>query len=171
MEPEAGDLVALTPGQNLLWAGQCLDPEAPLYNMIQTFRIRGRIDHDAFARALRALGDDVDALRLRFVERGGIAWQYDSGAGLEPVFTDLSGADDPEAALHTWIDADRGRAFDLSRQVISTALLKLAEDDYLWYVRQHHLITDGRAFQLLYEAVAERYAAALVGDLQATSFG
>ena len=167
MTPETGELVPLTPGQRLLWTGQRLNAAAPLYNMIQTFRIHGAVDRDAFTRAMRALSDDVDALRLCFIERDGVAFQFDGGQPVALVFEDLSLQVDPEAALQAWIERDRGQAFDLSQRAIATALLKLADDEYVWYVRQHHLITDGRAFQLLYEAMAERYTDALRGGPRA----
>ncbi|MEO1182352.1 MAG: hypothetical protein AAFX51_16230, partial [Cyanobacteria bacterium J06636_28] len=34
----------LTPGQLLLWLGQKLNPETPLYNMVFSFTIQGEID-------------------------------------------------------------------------------------------------------------------------------
>ena len=56
----------LTAAQSLLWTGQELDPESPLYNMAVAFHIEGALDADLFAKAFQRLVDGSDALRTRF---------------------------------------------------------------------------------------------------------
>jgi hypothetical protein len=53
---------ALTRSQLMIWTGQNLQPSDPLYNMVLTFRIRGRIDEAAFTAAFRELVANSDSL-------------------------------------------------------------------------------------------------------------
>ncbi|MCB0021377.1 MAG: hypothetical protein KDE09_26455, partial [Anaerolineales bacterium] len=62
-ESQAGELRPLSQAQFLMWLGQQLNPTAPLYNMIQTFRIAGQVNRPVFAAAWQALVDRSDALR------------------------------------------------------------------------------------------------------------
>ena len=53
----------LTPGERLIWTGQRLDPDVPLYNMAIAWDIDGEIDVEALSEALRRVVEDADALR------------------------------------------------------------------------------------------------------------
>ena len=61
----------LTVGERLIWAGQRLEPDAPLYNMALAFDVSGPLDVAAFAEAFGQLVAGTDALRTVFVEEHG----------------------------------------------------------------------------------------------------
>ena len=61
----------LTASEQLLWAGQRLDPGAPLYNMALSIEIATALDVPAFRRAFRQLVDATDALRTSFIDVDG----------------------------------------------------------------------------------------------------
>jgi amino acid adenylation domain-containing protein/non-ribosomal peptide synthase protein (TIGR01720 family) len=152
-------LGTLTRTQYLIWLGQRLNPEAPLYNMIQTFRWRGRVDAAAFARAFAGVVRGSDALRTVVRESADGPEQVvlaEPPAALEQV--DLSRAPDQEVALQAWVSARQTRLLDLGRCLYDSALLKLADDDWVWYLCQHHLITDGWSFRVVYARQAALYA-------------
>ena len=67
----AGAEYPLTRSQLMMWTGQSLQPSDPLYNMVLTFRLRGRIDEPAFCAAFSKLVANSDALRTVFVVRSG----------------------------------------------------------------------------------------------------
>ena len=60
-----------TVSEQLIWAGQRLDPDSPLYNMALAFDLAGAVDVDAFGEAFRQLVAGTDALRTVFVDEGG----------------------------------------------------------------------------------------------------
>ena len=62
----------LTQAQRLIWAGQQLHPDVPLYNMVLAFRFDGAIDVEAFSAAFQALVVNTDALRTVFGNRDGV---------------------------------------------------------------------------------------------------
>lgn len=151
----------LTRSQYLLWMGQKLNPEAPLYNMALTFTIPGAVDPARFRQAFQALVDRSDALRTIVEEEDGVPRQRvrpSMPAVVEDV--DLSAAPDPDAALRGWAQARAARLFDLEVRLFDTALIRLGEDRYAWYLNQHHLITDGWSAALVYRHVAGLYARA-----------
>lgn len=156
----------LTRSQLLLWTGQKLHPEAPLYNMALTFAIDGPLEPALFRQAFQALVDRSDALRTVIVEEAGVPRRHVRAAMPAPVdVVDLSSAPDPEAALRRWAGERAARRFDLERCLFDAVLLRLADDRYAWYLNQHHLITDGWSATLVYRYVADFYARAREGRL------
>ena len=158
----------LTRSQFLMWLGQQLDPDVPLYNMIQTFRIEGAIDPDAFRRAWRSTVAASDALRSTVVVEAGVPMRKVGTAPSADVDVDVEIVDlrhelDGETAAATWIEQRKIRELTLDEQLWDTALLMVADDVVVWYLCMHHLITDGQSFALTYQALHERYACERAG--------
>ncbi|MDX1531664.1 MAG: condensation domain-containing protein, partial [Rhodothermales bacterium] len=157
---------ALTKSQHLLWTGQQLHPEAPLYTMALAFTLRGPLDAEAFQRAFQALLDRSDALRTVVETRRGVPVQRvrpPAPYAVERV--DLSREADPDAAFSAWA-ADRARRlFDLRERLFDAALVRLAPDRHGWFLNQHHLVTDAWSTAVVYRAVADLYRRALDGTL------
>ena len=59
----------LSRAQFLIWMGQRLFPDSPLYNMVLRFTIEGALDEEAFRRAFTTLVAGSDAMRT-VVEAG-----------------------------------------------------------------------------------------------------
>jgi amino acid adenylation domain-containing protein len=153
----------LTNAQTLVWTGQRLHPDAPLYNMALAFHVRGPIDAALFGEAFDTLVTGTDALRTVFVEQDGtprrIVLEHPPAA-LEHL--DLSAEKDPRRAVAEWCESNATEMFDLSRCLYRSALIRLGPDEHVWWLAQHHLITDGWAAAVVYRRMAESYEA-LVG--------
>lgn len=156
----------LTSNQHLFWIGQQLNPDIPLYNMIQTFSIAGRLNPATFEVAFRSLVNGSDVLRttIHATDSGpktrvedAVKWRLD--------FVDLSSADDPDSAYAEWLSERKRRALKMDEQLFDSALIKRGEERFVWYLCQHHLITDGQSFALTFQNMAQRYALAAVGRL------
>ncbi|MEO0558815.1 MAG: amino acid adenylation domain-containing protein [Bacteroidota bacterium] len=158
--------IALTKSQHLLWMGQQLRPETPLYNMAQTFTLRGELDLDAMQRAFQALLDRSETLRTVIEVQHGIPFQRAKAPFAYTVErVDLSRQPDPDAAFAEWAAARTRQVFDMSVQLFDAAFVRLAEDRHVWYLNLHHLITDAWSTSLVYQAMADFYARALDGTL------
>jgi len=156
----------LTHAQSLIWAGQQLHPSVPLYNMALAFRIAGPIDVAVFQRAFSALVAGTDAMRTVFTESGGVANRVvrdDIPSTLRVV--DLSFEADPERVLETWAEGEATKPFDLGESLYRSALLRIGPTDYVWWLSQHHLITDGWSAAIVYERMEALYRAAAEGQL------
>ncbi len=148
----------LTQAQSLIWAGQALHPDVPLYNMVLAFRIRGPLEASTFSHAFDELVRSTDALRTVFVEVAGTPVRQvldDQPRPLEQL--DFSGEPDPEAHYRRWAEQDASALFDLSDSLYRSALIRLGADDHIWWLAQHHLITDGWAAAIVYERMESLY--------------
>ncbi|MGI9287862.1 MAG: amino acid adenylation domain-containing protein, partial [Pseudomonadales bacterium] len=166
----------LTSSQELLWMGEQLDPGTPLYNMVFAWFLHGEINPSAFQQAFERVLQQSDALRLSFSERDGKACQTDNkNHKAQLVHLDFSAASDPRAEFCLWAQAQAQQPFDISQQVYQAALVKLAHDEYVWYLNQHHLITDAASCEVLFQRMSERYLQAVdqtsqIEQAAATSF-
>jgi len=162
--------VPLTTAQRLLWLGQKLAPAAPLYNMAFLFTLSGEIDEGAFQTAFQALVQRCDALRLVIEEIDGVPYQRaispsDSLDRLNCAVAvlDFSDRPHPAAAAREWASARSQLHFTLSEQLFDTALIRLGPGSFVWYLNQHHLITDIEALRLVFERMGDFYQRAVRG--------
>ncbi|MGH7506105.1 MAG: amino acid adenylation domain-containing protein [Longimicrobiales bacterium] len=156
----------LTGSQQLLWLGQLLHPDEPLYNMALTFEIRGALDPHHFERAFRALLERSDAMRTVIDVQDGQPVRRASVLPADPVsHVDLSNATDPEASLDEWVRQRAARPFDLRARLHDCVLIRMAPDCHVWFLNQHHIITDGWSAALVYRTVSDYYVRSLAGEL------
>ena len=156
----------LTKNQSLMWMGQKLHPDVPLYNMIHYFTIKGELDPTAFKEAFQRLIDTQDALRLVFKEEQGIPHQIILPSySYEVEIIDLSTDPNPEQALQNWLTQSKMHVFSLEQPLFHSALLKKSPQEYVWYLNQHHLITDGTSSELIFERVSQFYQELTTGVL------
>jgi amino acid adenylation domain-containing protein len=143
--------------QQLILAGQRLLPDSPLYNMAFAFEIEGPLDVERFSAAIRDVIAANDCLRLHVdsEERLRIA-------GPERFVLRL--ADDLSAAE---LEADAAKPMDLRAGAFQSTLYRRDDRRHVWYVKKHHLITDGIAFVEFFRQVERAYCGA---PLCATSF-
>ena len=125
----------LTRSQFLIWIGQKLNPEAPLYNMALTFQIDGHVDVDAFRQAFQNVVDDSDAMRTVIDEIDGIPLQRVLPHLSYPVeLLDFRHKTDPLAACNTWAEHRCQTIFKLNEHLFESILIRIADDKIFWYI-------------------------------------
>ncbi|MDX1647503.1 MAG: condensation domain-containing protein, partial [Longimicrobiales bacterium] len=148
----------LSRSQLMIWTGQQLDPDTPLYNMIYRFDLLGAVDPDVFRRAFQALVDRTDAMRTVFEDDDGVPAQRVLDTLVHPLqVVDLSGEASPEAALDDWVRERGRRILDLGRCTFDSALIRTGPDRYTWYLNQHHLTIDAWSGTLVFRNMADLY--------------
>jgi len=162
--------VPLTTAQRLLWLGQKLAPDSPLYNMAFLFELNGEIDSAHFQTAFEALVVRCDALRLVIDEVDGVPSQrllrqLDCTVSI----LDLSQSVEPYAEVQKWAEARSQERFNLSQKLFDTALIRLGPSRFVWYLNQHHLITDIEALRLVLQRMGALYECAVAGSLAEAS--
>lgn len=126
----------------------------------------GALDIARFSRARSLLFAGNDAYRLRFREVTG---------GCEPLLTDRlpgdlqvhdhSGRSDAREVAMAWIEHRFRTPFeDLSESVFEDALIKVADHEYWYFAKAHHLVMDGWGFALQMQRCLELYASMPEGD-------
>ncbi|MFT3964500.1 MAG: condensation domain-containing protein, partial [Sphingobium sp.] len=155
----------LTEAQSGLWYAQRLDPGNPIFNTGQYLDLRGPLDLVAFRAAVDRVGEEAEALSLRFAETAeGPAQWVDPALRPRLSVHDFSWVDDPERMALDAIAGDMATPVDPREgPMAAQTLYRLSGDRHLWSQRVHHLATDGYGMVLLTSRVAELYAAILAG--------
>ena len=148
----------LTAGQLSLWTGQKMNPDAPLYNTACSYDILGPINIGVFQKAFQQLLDSTDAFQIRFLEEDGIPYQYVQALpDFELEIIDFS-QNPIGMSISEWLMERSRRPLHISRQVFDTALLRITENRYIWYLNMHHLVTDGVSRKIVFKRMAGLYA-------------
>ena len=160
----------LSKSQLLIWMGQKLHPDVPLYNMVLAFRITGKIDPAAFQMAFQTLIDRRDAFRTIISENNGTPTQRVLPHVSHTIeFLDFATSQKPEIELRNWLDQRSKFQFNLADSLFDSVLIQMAANQYIWYFNQHHIITDVWSAALAYRHMAELYRMALTGSLAEAS--
>ncbi|NJK64788.1 MAG: amino acid adenylation domain-containing protein [Synechococcaceae cyanobacterium SM2_3_1] len=147
----------LSANQLLIWLGQQLDLQSPVYNNAACSVILGAVDPELFQQAFQSLIATADALRTVIEIENGIPQQkvlpnleaeleyWDAASSLEQV------------DLEAYLERSARQPFDLSQPLWKSTLIQLAPDQFLWFTRAHQIIADGISVQLILEAVDQIY--------------
>lgn len=156
----------LTQNQKLLWTGQELSPESPMYNMVMAYTLNESISVKHFKEAFDKLVETSDVLRSVFEVVDGVPLQkYLNRIDYSLDYLDFSNQENPIKYYKDWEQHRVTIHFNLNQCLFDCALVKLDEKNYIWYINQHHLITDGYSTTVLFSRMAKLYKHALEGKL------
>ncbi|MFH8609681.1 non-ribosomal peptide synthase/polyketide synthase [Streptomyces sp. NPDC018029] len=165
--PREGGL-PLSSAQRRLWYMDDLTEGGTEYNTGVSLRLRGALDPDALHRSLLRLAARHDSLRTTFPTVDGQGVQRVAPEPDVPLRTaDLTGVPDArrDAAAEELLTEELGRRFDLAAGPLTRALLvRLADDDHLLLLAQHHIVTDGWSVGILTRELAALYRAETTGE-------
>ncbi|MGI9304912.1 MAG: condensation domain-containing protein, partial [Gammaproteobacteria bacterium] len=160
-----GQPLPLSFAQQRLWFLDQLDSAASAaYHMPTGLRLAGTLDRTALRATLDRLVARHEVLRTTFVKTGGEPAQViappESGSALSEH--DLRGLSDAgqRAAVAERSQAEATLPFDLATgPLIRGQLLRLADDQHVLLVTQHHIICDGWSIGVLVKEVSVLYSA------------
>ena len=153
--------------QRRLWFLHRMEPNSSVYNIRQTFRLRGGLDIDALRKSINELTATHESLRTTFTLVEGEPYQR-----IQPdLMTDLRVLEVQGASHETRLaEANRllGRLsltpFDLDQgPLFRTTLLEVGPRSYFLLLEMHHTISDGWSLTLLLNELQESYRANLNG--------
>lgn len=155
----------LTPGQRLIWTGQSLSQDEPLYNMAWRYELKHQLDPNVFSQAFQALIAKTDILRMRILSTDGepeIQISDSENNTFEVI--DITGFPDPVQAADDWITKRLKAPLIIEKKTWESALLILADAHFIWYLNQHHIVTDGAAASILAGHLYTLYARLAAGQ-------
>ncbi|TFY89458.1 amino acid adenylation domain-containing protein [Pseudomonas nabeulensis] len=154
--------------QNRLWITWQLDPRSSAYTIPGALRLRGELDEDAVRASFQQLVQRHEALRTRFYERDGQAFQrVEAKADFDLQVIDLSDlpAAEREARAQQIREDEARTQFDLEKgPLLWVTLLRLEDEDHQLLVTLHHIIADGWSLNILIDEFSRLYAAATQGQ-------
>jgi acyl-CoA synthetase (AMP-forming)/AMP-acid ligase II/NADP-dependent 3-hydroxy acid dehydrogenase YdfG/acyl carrier protein len=154
--------------QRRLWFLDQLDPGSATYNIPGAMRLRGRLDISALKRSLNETIRRHEALRTSFNTFDGEPVQVITPA-LELDLTirsleDVSPAEREELARQL-VTKEAQRSFDLKQApLLRATLLRLEEQDHIFLLTMHHIISDGWSVGVMLGELNILYAAYLNGQ-------
>ncbi|MDV6029629.1 MAG: amino acid adenylation domain-containing protein [Phycisphaera sp. RhM] len=143
--------------QQLIWIGQQLQPDVPLYEVPYRYTIHGRVDPHRFADALRQLVSRSEVLRTVATDD---QWTQSAVRAVREVecrVVDVSSAPDPQADADRIVNERLAGRFDHTRSLCDAMLIRLAADEWEFYLTIHHALTDAFAGRAILATLARFY--------------
>ncbi|MEM7453229.1 MAG: amino acid adenylation domain-containing protein [Planctomycetota bacterium] len=156
---------SLTRQQLLMWTGQHLAPQKPIYNIGFRIDLPMAIDPELFERAFRILVDRAAPLRTVVEMVRGVPHRSQPDViSFDFLHLDFSDSSDADSETVSWCDRRCGQLFDLTKRMFDSALIKRGEQEYTWYFANHHLISDAWGVTQLMRSLSEIYQALAAGN-------
>ncbi|MEO8429885.1 MAG: amino acid adenylation domain-containing protein [Acidobacteriota bacterium] len=149
--------------QQRLWFLDQLEPGTAVYNISRAVRLRARLDPAVFERSLREIVQRHEALRTVFRAERGEPFQVIANEGrLHLRVVDLRRVppDQRDGEAERLAREDSRQPFDLSEgPLFRTTIVQISEEDFLFLLSIHHIVSDGWSLGILFGELAEVYDA------------
>ncbi|RAW82688.1 non-ribosomal peptide synthetase, partial [Photorhabdus laumondii] len=158
------DQLPLSFAQQRLWFLAQLNGVSETYHIPLALRLRGRLDITAWQQALDTLFARHEALRSVFVAVDGQPQVelLPASSGLLMKKYDLRDMPDVDEQLASLSAQEANAPFDLARgPLIRSSLVQLADDDHVFLLIQHHIVSDGWSLGILKSELEALYSAHL----------
>ncbi|WP_338861466.1 amino acid adenylation domain-containing protein [Mycetohabitans rhizoxinica] len=153
--------------QQRLWFLTQLDGVSLTYHIPLAWRLRGALDITAWQQAFNTLFARHEALRSTFTTVDGqpSVQLIAAETRLSMPCHDLRNTPDAETQLAYISTEETHTPFDLARgPLIRARLIQLADDEYVFMLTQHHIVSDGWSLSVLLKEFSALYAAYRAGQ-------
>ncbi|NBF11443.1 amino acid adenylation domain-containing protein [Pseudomonas sp. Fl4BN1] len=156
--------LALSYAQERQWFLWQLEPESTAYHVPGALRLKGNLDQAALQRSFDTLVARHESLRTHLRQDAERAVQVICGPQALPIPC----VDITEDRLKAEVQAQIGRPFNLEQgPLLRVQLLRLAADDHVLVLVQHHIVSDGWSMRVMVDELVQLYVAYSQGqDLQ-----
>ncbi len=146
----------LSYAQERQWFLWQLEPQSAAYHVPSALRLKGQLDIAALQRSFDTLLARHESLRTCVRQTHDGAVQV-----IDPlVSVQIALGDVEETQLKACVEAEIAQPFDLQQgPLLRVSLLRLADDEHVLVLVQHHIVSDGWSMQLVVEELVQLYAA------------
>nr|ATD12179.1 SphA [Serratia marcescens] len=161
-----GAELPLSFAQQRLWFLTQLEGLSETYHIPLALSLRGELDLPAWRQSLDALYARHEALRSRFVTVEGQPQAHILPADALPLTVhDLRGRQDAQSQARQLAQRLTEAPFDLTQgPLVRAALIRLADEEHLFLLTCHHIISDGWSTGILLRELGALYGAFRRGD-------
>ena len=149
--------------QERLWLVDRLTGVSSNYNISRLLRLQGKLDVHVLEAALNAFILRHETLRTSFTEQDGAPVQViQPSLSIPLTVVDLAGDEKEQRTvkLTQLIQANQETVFDLEKcPLFRQQLLCLSEEEYIFQLTFHHIITDGWSIGVLVRELSALYGA------------
>ncbi|MBK8552368.1 MAG: AMP-binding protein [Ignavibacteria bacterium] len=154
--------------QRDVYVDQLLNAESPHYNIGGYIKLKGTLDKEKFLETVSSAAKVFDAFKMRFdADAADSVFYTDTDFDCLSVSElDFSDRDDPSKDALCWMQNRFNIPFIIKKDslLFEHSLLKISEDEYWFFGRYHHLITDGFGFIVFVQFAARKYKSLISGD-------
>nr|WP_098479745.1 non-ribosomal peptide synthetase [Pseudomonas poae] len=151
--------LALSYAQERQWFLWQLEPQSTAYHIPAALRLRGALDRRALQRSFDRLLERHETLRTVFVVDGERTVQRIDAPTALLIENEVLHSDEP-GSLKVRVEAEIARPFDLCKgPLLRVKLLRLAADDHVLVLVQHHIISDAWSMEVMVDELVQAYAA------------
>ncbi|MCK9218166.1 MAG: amino acid adenylation domain-containing protein, partial [Firmicutes bacterium] len=156
---ESNKLYTLTDAQKRIWINENIYPHSPLHNIGGICDFNQLINFRLLEEAINIFIKDNDALKIILVKSKFTVKQYVDDYCFSPVeYIDFSCHEKPESAFNEWVDYESRKPFQLhNSKLYYFAMFKISECSCGYYIKMHHMISDGWSFSLLSKDICDIY--------------
>ncbi|MCY1047782.1 amino acid adenylation domain-containing protein [Corallococcus sp. bb12-1] len=154
--------------QKRLWVMDRMRPGSPAYNISGALRLKGALDVAVLQRCVDAIVQRHESLRTSFTLDGDEPVQHiHTGLRVPLELVDLSALSpqELEPAVLAQVMTAAGTSFDLARgPLVRLGLVRLAEDEHVFTLVLHHIVSDGWSRGILVRDLMALYDAFSAGQ-------
>lgn len=156
----------LTHPQKSIWYTEKMFPNTSISNVAGTARIKGTVDIDLFEKAINLLIKKNDAFRIRITNINGEEMQYINAYQYRKIdFLDFSEYEYPDKQMYNWNEEQTSIPFNLyDSDLCYFAIIKISNEEFAFYAKTHHIISDAWTMSLLVNEVLAFYSALKRGE-------
>ncbi|SCW99585.1 MULTISPECIES: condensation domain-containing protein, partial [unclassified Pseudomonas] len=156
----------LSYAQQRQWFLWQMEPHSAAYHIPAALRIQGALDLEALQRSFAALVQRHESLRTTFVQVDEQAFQVIHGQMNPVVIPQI--LDGGNEQIQAFVRQQIAQPFDLQNgPLLRVGLLRVAADEHVLVLTQHHIVSDGWSMQLLVQELIQGYAAYSQGEAPA----
>jgi amino acid adenylation domain-containing protein len=163
-----GTAPQLSFAQERLWFLDQLNPDTAVYNVPLAVRLSGPISATVLERSINEIVRRHDALRTTFATVEGQPVPRVSpklNVALSNVDLTSDAEQDRETTADALLSEEAARSFDLARgPLIRTTLVRLDEQDHIFLLVMHHIVSDGWSLVLFFRELSAIYEAFARGE-------
>ncbi|WP_339530513.1 MULTISPECIES: non-ribosomal peptide synthase/polyketide synthase [unclassified Pseudomonas] len=152
----------LSYAQERQWFLWQLEPQSAAYHIPSALRLKGQLDLGALQRSFDTLLARHESLRTHLRQERDCAVQIIS----PQLSLQIAHAEVQEAQLKARVEAEIAQPFNLEQgPLLRVSLLRIAADEHVLVLVQHHIVSDGWSMQLMVEELVQLYAAYSQGQV------
>uniref|UniRef100_UPI00313D0246 amino acid adenylation domain-containing protein n=1 Tax=Pseudomonas sp. TH32 TaxID=2796397 RepID=UPI00313D0246 len=162
---ERNQPLPLSYAQERQWFLWQLDPHSAAYHLPAALRLKGKLDVAALEQAFNQLIARHEALRTTFVVDNEQPRQVIGAQAPRPLVVETLNGTPDDATIKAFVEHETRQLFDLQQgPLLRVRLLRLANDEHVLVLTQHHIVSDGWSVQLMVEELLTLYSAAQAGQ-------
>jgi thioesterase domain-containing protein/acyl carrier protein len=158
----------LSLAQERLWFLEQLTPGTSVYNLVLAFRLTGSLNQTAMEQSLREIVRRQEILRTSFPAVDGQPIPIispESSLRLPVIDLRELPTSERDAQAQRLANEEARQPFDLAQEPLwRVKLLCLAEEEHLFVLTLHHIISDGWSFSVFLRELTELYKAFAAGE-------